>query len=116
MRKCKITVLKRMYYKDLVDEYCRFGDFGPCPVMKEGDVFYTGGLWGGDMPEGFCTGAWDAIKTQATALAFGGKAYGYDDVHILCCNDGLRPVIYKLEAIDDGQERPIKVPDWPRKD
>jgi len=52
MTKCKVTVLKREFYKN---------------------------------------------------LAGGGKVFGHDDVHIACCNDGVRPVVFRLEAIDDGQ-------------
>jgi len=32
--KCKITVLKREFYKDLADEYIPFPDFGPCHMME----------------------------------------------------------------------------------
>ena len=102
MRKCKITVLRKLFYKDLSDEYVKF-PFGPCDQLNEGDVFYTGGLFGADMPAGFCAAAWDAIAKQATVLAFGGKAYGFDERHVMCCNDGVRPVIFLLEPEDDGK-------------
>lgn len=107
MRKCKITVLKREFYKDLADEYIHMPDYGLCPFMKEGDVFITSGPFGTSMPEGFCDMAWQAICLQATTLAGGGKVFGLDEVHIACCNDGVRPVIFRLEAIDDGTPGPV---------
>ena len=102
MGKCKITVLRREFYKDLADEYIPV-EIGPCHMMKEGDVFITGGDFGASMPEGFCDMAWQAIGVQARTLAWGGKVFGFDDNHIACCNDGCRPVIFKLEAIDDDE-------------
>ncbi len=104
MKRCKITVLKREFNQDLADKYIPFPDFGPCELMKEGDVFYTGGPFGNEMPEGFCAMAWQAINLQATTLAGGGKVFGQDLVHIACCNDGVRPVIFKLEAYEDKED------------
>ncbi|MCF0260993.1 MAG: TIGR04076 family protein [Erysipelotrichaceae bacterium] len=104
MKKCKITVLKREFYKDLADEYIPIPDFGPCHMMKEGDVFITGGPFGNQMPKGFCDMAWQSICLQATTLAGGGKVFGHDDVHIACCNDGVRPVIFRLEACEDDEQ------------
>lgn len=107
MKKCKITVLKREFHKDLADEYVPFPDFGPCQMMKEGDVFITGGPFGNQMPVGFCDMAWQAIGMQACVLAGGGKVFGHDEVHIACCNDGVRPVIFRLEMIEDDEpQRP----------
>lgn len=34
----------------------------------------------------------------------GGKVFGYDLVHIACCNDGVRPVIFRLEAYEDDEK------------
>lgn len=104
MKKCKITVLKREFYPELAKEYSVFPDSGPCDVMKEGDVFITGGLFGNEMPKDFCAMAWQSICLQATTLAGGGKVFGHDLVHIACCNDGLRPVVFKLEAYEDDEK------------
>ena len=107
MQKCKITVLKREFYKDLADQYVPFPDFGPCDRMKEGDVFITGGPFGSECPKGFCDMAWMAIYLQATTLAGGGKVFGLDDVHIACCNDGIRPVVFRLESYVDDEKLPF---------
>ena len=99
MKKCKITVLKTLLLEDLRDEYFP-PDFGLCPVLKEGEVFTTGGKFGNSKPEGFCEYAWQAIDIIACTLAGGGKVFG-EYHNIACCNDGVRPVILKLEAIDE---------------
>ena len=99
MGKCKITVLRTELFEDLRDEYMP-PDFGTCPAMKTGDVFFTGGLFGNSVPKGFCEYAWQAVQNIACTLAGGGKVFGLD-YNIACCNDGIRPVILKLEA-DEG--------------
>ena len=99
MRRCKITVLKTMYLKDLADEYPPH-EQGPCNILKEGDVFYTSGPYGVDMPEGFCPPAWRAISSFASVFASGGKIYSRDDVHLTACPDGQRPVIFRMEACE----------------
>ena len=76
-----------------------------CPMMKVGDVFYADYA----KPEGFCDEAWKAIYQYVFALAHGADKglFYYGDwikepgVAIVSCNDGLRPVIMKLEATDE---------------
>ncbi len=98
MKKCQITVLKTTLFEDLRDEYMS-PEFGVCPVMSVGDVFVTGGLFGNSKPDGFCEYAWQAVQNIACTLAGGGKVFG-EDYNIACCNDGVRPVILKLESIE----------------
>ena len=99
MKKCKITVLRTALFEDLRDAYMP-ADFGPCPAMEEGDVFTTGGMFGNSKPERFCEYAWQAVEVIACTLAGGGKVFG-EDYNIACCNDGIRPVVLKLEAVDE---------------
>ena len=76
-----------------------------CPMMKVGQVFYADYA----RPEGFCDEAWKAIYQYVFALAHGAgkELFYYGDwirkpgVAICSCNDGLRPVIFKLEATDE---------------
>ena len=101
MNKVKITVLKITLDKELVQEYGVPG-LGPCPMLKAGQVFYADYA----KPEGLCDEAWKAIYQYVFALAHGtgeGLFYFGDwidkpGVAICSCNDGLRPVIFKLEA------------------
>ncbi|MDR0876140.1 MAG: TIGR04076 family protein [Clostridiales Family XIII bacterium] len=109
MRKCKITVVRRCFFEDLASEYVSIEDYGFCPVFKDGEVYITGGLFGADMPEGFCAVAWECVQKQAAVFAYGGKAMGIDDVHLMCCSDGARPVIFRLEAIEDDDILEVKL-------
>ena len=104
MKKCKLTILKTTLQEDLAKEYGIPG-FSTCPLMKEGQVFYSDSA----KPDGFCDEAWKAIYQYVFALANGSEGW-YDDtwidprhkgVAICSCNDGLRPVIIKVERIEE---------------
>lgn len=104
MKKVKITVLKTTFDEELAKEYGVEG-LKACPMHKVGQVFY------GDYekPEGLCDEAWKAIYQYVFALAHGAdkQVFYYGDwikkpgVAICSCNDGLRPVIFKLETTDE---------------
>lgn len=102
MKKVKITVLKTTLDKELADEYGIDG-LTACPMLKVGQEFYADYA----KPEGLCDEAWKAIYQYVFALSHGMEGcFYYDDwikvpgVAICSCNDGLRPVIFKLEATD----------------
>ncbi len=96
MPKCRITVLKCLFDESLKAQYIRDENYGPCPYFKPGDVIeYTGG----EKPEAFgCAIGWRSIAEEAAQFARGQSFMG--GAHILCCNDGVRPVIFKLEVVD----------------
>lgn len=104
MKKVKITVLRTMLNQDLAEEYGVEG-LTACPMLREGQTFYADYA----KPEGFCDEAWKAIYQYAFALAHSAdkELFYYGDwikkpgVAICSCNDGLRPVIFKLEATDE---------------
>ena len=109
MKKLRITVMKITVYPDLI---ARYETPQPLPcTMHEGDVFYADG-W--QKPDGFCDGAWRTIYQYVFALANGVRSFYYNDwirqpgVAIACCNDGLRPVFFKLEATDEEVGAPIE--------
>lgn len=101
MKKVRITILKTTFDSELAKEFGMIG-LGPCPLMKAGEVYYADYA----KPEGFCDEAWKAIYQYVFALAHGTgeNLFYYGDwirkpgVAIVSCNDGLRPVIMKLEA------------------
>ena len=107
MNKCKITVLKKTFDEELAKEYGAEG-LTACPMLKEGQVFYADYA----KPEGFCDEAWKAIYQYVFALSHGAEnqVFYFGDwiktpgVAICSCNDGLRPVIFKIEATDDISE------------
>ncbi len=108
MKKVKITVLKTTFEEDLVKEYGMPG-LKACSALKEGQVFYAGL----GKPDGFCDGAWRAIHQYVFALANGAQQFYFNDwvrqpgVAITCCNDGLRPVFFKLESTDEEVPSPF---------
>lgn len=104
--KCKITVLKRECYKDLQGKYLANPDSGPCPFFHEGQEIMVDGDKFFHMLDGtFCSEAWDCISRYVYAALQGGsimRGWTNDEkMMITCCNDGTRPVIFKLERIDE---------------
>lgn len=103
MNKVKITVLKTTLDQELAEEYGVEG-LSACPMLRAGQTFYADYA----KPEGLCDEAWKAIYQYVFSLAHGGgnDLFYYGDwirkpgVAICRCNDGLRPVIFKLEATD----------------
>lgn len=110
MRKVKITVLKTTFQDDLAKEYGVEG-LSTCPFHNAGQTFYADYA----KPEGLCDEAWKAIYQYVFAMAHGapeGLWYFSDwiktpGVAIVSCNDGLRPVIFKLEATDTPATPPV---------
>ena len=104
MNKVKITVLKTTLDEELAREYGAEG-LKACPMLREGQVFYADYA----KPDGLCDEAWKAIYQYVFALAHGAgkETFYYGDwirkpgVAICSCNDGLRPVIFKLEATQE---------------
>jgi uncharacterized repeat protein (TIGR04076 family) len=103
MSKVKITVVKKLNGKDM------FGDKLPaqpsdpyvpeCPRLEEGQEFVTDFV----CPPGFCGVAFADMQKEIEHLIFGGSYPWFKDkgVTLSCCNDGLRPVIFKLERVED---------------
>ncbi len=110
MKQVKITVLKTTLDKELAEKYAVEG-MAPCSIMKEGQVFYAGRA----KPEGFCDTAWRCIYQYVFALANGGGENGFffgdwiktPKTAISSCNDGLRLVIFLLEATDNEVEKDV---------
>ena len=104
MNKVRITVLKTTLDKALAAEYGAEG-LTACPMMRPGQVFYADFA----KPDGLCDEAWKAMYQYVFALAHGAGngLFYYGDwiktpgVAICSCNDGLRPVIFKLEATEE---------------
>ncbi|TQQ84720.1 TIGR04076 family protein [Peptacetobacter hominis] len=100
MKNCKITVMKKSCYPDLIEKYENPIE-NPCD-MKEGQVFITDG-W--KKPDGLCESAWDSMSAFVMTLSYGGE-----DIYngwmknkksaMISCNDGFRPVSFLIEVID----------------
>ena len=114
MKKVKITVLRKTLQEDLAREYGAEG-LSTCPMLREGQVCCADYA----KPEGLCDEAWKAIYQYVFALAHrapdDNSLFYYGDwirkpgIAICSCNDGLRPVIFKLEVTGE-EARPDYTP------
>ena len=105
----KITVLETKCFPELQKQYLVDPKSGPCPFFKPGDTFLLKRTPQQDdfyhlMNGKFCGEAWDAVSRYVyTALQGDSIMKGWtndDRMMIACCNDGTRPVIFKIERID----------------
>ena len=99
-KQVKITVLRTEYNQDLANQYA-IPDLGMCPFHRAGQVLYSDGV---NPPEGMCGVAWQAIAPMAHQLSEGkplqpsGTWLNDDSIGVLACPDGIRRVIFLLEA------------------
>lgn len=100
MKDVKITAVRKVEHKDLIDAYENPIEHA-CDVQV-GDVFVSRG---GEMPEGMCESAWGSVKQFVLELANGGGNF-FDgwmkNPHsaMISCNDGFRPVSFYLETVE----------------
>ena len=112
MPKVLVTVIGKKCFPDLQEQYLSHPQVGPCDRFEVGDEFLFEGFGG---PQEFwrmedgrprCTEVWDCIGRYVYAALQGGsimKGWTNDEkMMIACCNDGTRPVIFKIQRIDDG--------------
>jgi len=106
MPKCRITVLRRPKAdQGLIDEYLADSSkekgFDACSVYKDGQEFVIEGF--PHMPEGFCHWAWADIQRDVATVMFGGDFpwVKQPGTAITCCTDGFRPVVFKVERIEE---------------
>lgn len=107
--KCKLTVIDKKVFPDLQEKYLADPKSGACPFYKVGaeylferygdeDTFWTQGKGS------HCSEAWDCFSRYVYAALQGGSIMrGWtNDEHMMiaCCNDGTRPVIFKIERLD----------------
>ena len=106
MKKVRITVLRKEFYPEYADEYLTEGQsVGPCPLLEVGDEFIFEGS--AKMPEGFCPWAWIDIYRSVSAMSSGSSNKPWtkkDGQTIVCCTDGVRPVVFCVEAFGGNDE------------
>lgn len=100
MRKVKITVVKKVFHKDLSKKYENIIEHS-CD-LNESDSFIS---FDGNIPEGFCLEAWKTVGEFANRLANGEEDFfeGWmknPKSAVISCNDGIRPVSFYIEVID----------------
>ena len=108
--KVKLTILRRFHPTEVFDPLPVTPVLEPlkgetgfekCELFEDGQEFIVDEHI--DMPEGFCTDAWNTIYSAVRFAALGGDVLWMTDprVDIVNCIDGLRPVIIKVERLDE---------------
>ena len=87
----KITVLRRGYEKELVEQL-KTGPKSPCTRFTDGQEFTVSSQWA--MPEKFCEWAYADIRAYIPMVL------GQGNPIAVCCTDGFRPVFFKVERIE----------------
>ncbi len=104
MKQCRITVMRKAQYDDLMEKY--ENPIEHACDLREGQVFIANG-WG--KPDGFCCSAWETISPFVMTLSHGGENF-YDGwmkdpkTAMISCNDGFRPVSFYIEALEEDAE------------
>lgn len=107
--KCKVTVIDKKCFTDLQERYLADPKSGVCPFYNVGDEFIFERYGDEDTfwREGNgtqCAEAWDCISRYIyTALQSGSIMRNWTNderMMIACCNDGTRPVIFRIERQD----------------
>jgi uncharacterized repeat protein (TIGR04076 family) len=100
--KCKVTVMKRGCAMDLVRSFVKVPEkFSICNQVEDNQEFIVPNPY--EMPKGICAYAWADIRPQILSLASGGTFPFLKDENstIATCSDPFRPVIFKIEKLDD---------------
>ncbi|MBK5112145.1 MAG: TIGR04076 family protein [Candidatus Heimdallarchaeota archaeon] len=100
--KIKITVLKKFSSKDVLGHYFKFPsgtEMKDCTIVEVGQEFIVEDEL--TMPEGFCRWAWVDIYRDVAILTMGGDFDGTTGLKYSACSDGLKPVVFKLDRIEE---------------
>ena len=104
--KVKITVFKRIDPSVIFDgevPNCPWNDekYTICTAFKDDQEFIVG--LDGNKPDGFCGWAWRDIYKDLSVLRFGGDFDPWVEkgMQMTCCTDGIRPVSFKLERLEE---------------
>ena len=100
MKRIKITVMRRAWYDDLIEQY--ENPIEHACDMEIGQIFYCEG-W--QKPEGFCNSAWMSLSPFVMTLAHGGEDFYNGWMKnkrsaMVSCNDGFRPVSFLVEVCE----------------
>ena len=70
----------------------------PCPTHPVGQEFVMENL---KCPEGFCNWAYTDIQKDLVNLYLGTDYYRDRNANWVTCTDGMRPVVFKIERIEE---------------
>lgn len=99
---CKITVLKKEFYQDLVDDYLKEpSKMKICNMVDINQEFLVTNPFA--MPEKMCASAWADIRPFIMTMATGGEfeMMKHKDALIAICADPFRPVVFRIERLKE---------------
>ena len=103
MVKLKITVIKKFSPEDVFGHEMIRQDTGkviPICSMKKGKDYIVEDIY--KMPEDFCPRVWHDTHDLITLFFYGGDMeYPEPGITYITCNDGVRPVVFKYEKIEE---------------
>ena len=103
MAKIRITVVRRDLYPELVESYgsssMKEKGLPRCQTFEDGQIFEIEGSL--VMPEGFCSWAWADLQRDFAMMLFGPPDYWKETPFLVCCTDGFRPVVFKIESMSE---------------
>ena len=104
MARVKITVIKKFSPEEVFSHEMRYPDgnlIPPCIVFEEGQEIIVENILG-PKPEEFCGWGWNDLWKDLSVIASGGN-YEHVGTNVMytSCRDGKRPVVFKLERIEE---------------
>ena len=104
MKKCRITVMKKISHNDLMEKY--ENPIENACDMQVGQTFICNCC---KKPEGLCESAWESMSAFVMTLSCGGE-----DIYqgwmknkksvMISCNDGFRPVSFLIETMEEDAD------------
>ena len=70
-----------------------------CQILEDGQEFIAEHSF--KMPDGFCGWAWRDLTVRFTKFDLVDMDWPSPNVTYVACGDGVRPVIFRLEKLDD---------------
>ena len=98
MVQARITVLQVPVFRELVEKLLPkevWEEVGPCEFFKLDQSFIIDAC--ADMPAGFCPSAWFDLRDKFAACL---RDEDPLTPMIVCCQDGLRPVTFRIERLE----------------
>lgn len=96
MRSFRLTVIRRECYEDIQSLYLDDPESGPCEVFSPGVVMEFAN--GCECPSDFCHRAWSVIIGSVN-MAVQSCVAMRENVLVVACPDGARPVIFKVDLL-----------------
>jgi len=102
MPKMKITVVKAFSAEEVFDgevpEHFPETFESPCPMHPVGQEFVMENL---NCPKGLCNWAYADIQKDLADMWLGGSTWKGRSPNYFSCSDGMRPVVFQAELLEE---------------